>query len=63
MHWPNRPALGRSSADLCGRLNADFVVYGCRNSLNTAEVALRRLDRDMAEKELNLLKFASGRPT
>ena len=45
------------------RLNSNFVVYGCGNSLDTAEVALSRLNRDMAEKELNLLQFASGCPT
>jgi hypothetical protein len=43
--------------------DSNLVVYGGGNSLDTAEVALSRLDRNMAEKELNLLKFASGLPT
>jgi hypothetical protein len=50
-------------ANLSCWLDSNLVVYGGGNSLDTAEVALCRLDRNMAEKELNLLKFASGLPT
>ena len=45
------------------RLDSDLVVYGGGNSLRAAELALSRLDRYMAEEKLNLLQFASGRPT
>jgi hypothetical protein len=55
--------LSTARASLRCWLDSNLVVYGGGNSLDTAEVALCRLDRDMAEKELNLLKFASGLPT
>ena len=57
----------RHSAKACARLscrlNSNFVVHGSRNALDTAEIALGCLHRDMAEKELNLLKFTPGCPT
>jgi len=44
-------------------LDPDPVIHGRSDSLCAAEVALRGLDRDMAEEKLNLFQFASGRPT
>jgi hypothetical protein len=49
---PDCPAPFQSSRQLKCRLDSNFVVYGGGNA-----------DRDMAEKELNLLKLASGCPT
>jgi hypothetical protein len=56
------PSVQRSRQIRC-RLDSNFVVHGSGNSLNTAKVALRGLRRDMAGKELNLLKFTAGCPT
>jgi hypothetical protein len=53
----------KACAGLRCRFDTNFVVHGDRNALDTAEVTLGGLHRDMAEKELNLLKFTSGCPT
>ena len=44
------------------RLDSDLVVHGGSDSLCAAEIALRGLDRNMAEEKLNLLQFASSGP-
>jgi len=41
------------------RIACFCVIYRGCNSRRTAKVVLRRLDRDMAEEQLNLLQFAS----
>jgi len=52
--------LGVSSAILpqgassTGWLDANSVVDGRRNALRATQIALRRLNRDVAEQELNL---------
>ena len=40
--------------------DADLVVYRSLQTLLASEILLRRLHRDVAEQELNLLQFASG---
>jgi hypothetical protein len=40
-------------------LNANSVVDGRRNALRAAQVALRRLNRDVAEEKLNLLQLSA----
>src|SRR5579864_9494465 len=40
------------------RLDSDLAVHSGSDSLWAAEIALRGLDRDMAEEKLNLLQFA-----
>jgi hypothetical protein len=44
-------------------LDSDPVVHGRSDPLRTTEVTLGGLDGDMTEQKLNLLQFASGRPT
>jgi hypothetical protein len=46
---------------LRSRLDTDPIVYSTANPLFAAEVALGRLDRDMAQKELDLFQFATCR--
>ncbi len=50
------PLTGSPSA----RFDANSVVHGGRNALSASQVALRRLDRDMAEKKLDLLQLATS---
>ena len=57
----SNPSRGRPSSRYW--LDSDLVVHGGGNSLYAAEVAFSGLDRYMAEEKLNLLQFASGRPT
>ena len=51
----DRPTPFQRWASSRCRLDSDLVVYRSSDSLCAAEVALRRLDRDMTEKKLNLL--------
>ena len=48
------PPTGDRSAR---RFDPDVVVDGCRNPLRATEVALGRLNREVAEQELDLLQF------
>lgn len=50
------PPIGDSSAR---RFDANVVVDSCRNALGAAQVALGRLNRDVAEQELNLLQLTT----
>ena len=54
---PSRPA---SPLRFLFRLKADHIVDGVAQSLLATDVALRRLNADMTEQELNLVQFASG---
>ena len=45
--------------ELGGRLNPEPIIHGVPESLLASKVFLRSLDRYMAEKELDLLQFAS----
>jgi len=72
---PNRRAthkVGFSSDSCCKQANAysigacdlrhdlEPVVHRVTQILLAAQIALRRLDRDMAEQELNLFQFAAA---
>jgi hypothetical protein len=39
--------------------DADPVIHGGSDSLPAAKVSLRRLNRDLPKKELNLVRFAA----
>ncbi len=41
-------------------LQPNPIIYSVLEALFAPEITFGRLDRDMAEKELNLLQFASG---
>ena len=43
--------------------NSDVVIYGFAEPLLAVQIFLRRLYRNMSEKELNLVQFASGTVT
>jgi hypothetical protein len=43
--------------------NANLVVHGESELLFAAEVMFRRLDRDVAEQELDLVELAAGQMT
>ena len=42
------------------RFEADAVVHGSANSLLATEMALRRLNRAVTQKEMDLVQLASG---
>src|SRR5947209_2971407 len=45
---------------LRGRFNAQSIVHCSPELLLASEVALRRLDKDVAEQELDLIQFTAG---
>jgi hypothetical protein len=45
------------------RFDAQAVVHGVPELLVAPEVALRRLNRDMPEEELDLVQFTAGEGT
>jgi hypothetical protein len=53
-------ALGESTTGEPLRLQADVVVQGTAEPLLATQVPFRRLYRDVAQEELNLLKLSTG---
>jgi hypothetical protein len=53
-------ANGRVIRPFASRFNADLVVHGESELLLAAEVLFRRLDRHVAEQELDLVELAAG---
>jgi hypothetical protein len=45
------------------RLDTNAIIHGTSDSLFAAKVSLGRLDRDVAEQELDLFQFSSCRIT
>jgi hypothetical protein len=52
---------GPNAKDSALRFNADAIIDGAANALLAAQVPLGRLDRNVPEKKLNLLQFATRR--
>ena len=59
--WYYRPRCPWGHCRSNARFDTNSVIDRGRNSLLAGKVAFRRLNRDLAQKELDLLQFSSRR--